>query len=40
MELNLCLSFNLIRNLRGYIVGTTVGFPLKTMEALGPQSCC
>jgi hypothetical protein len=36
MELSLCLSFKLSRSLRGYTVGTTVGFPCMTMEALAP----
>jgi hypothetical protein len=38
MELSLHLSFYLRRNLRGYMVGTTVGFPVDIMEALAPQS--
>jgi hypothetical protein len=36
MELSLCLSFYLRRSLRGYIVGTTVEFSVKTVEALAP----
>jgi hypothetical protein len=34
MELNLHLSFYLRHNLGGYTVGTTAGFPVKTLEAL------
>jgi hypothetical protein len=34
MELNLHLSFYLRHNLGGYMVGTTAGFPVKTLEAL------
>jgi hypothetical protein len=40
MELSLCLRFYLRRSLRSYMVGTTVGFPVKIMEALAPQSHC
>jgi hypothetical protein len=36
MELELCLSFYLTHNLRGYTVDTTVRFPVKIMEALAP----
>jgi hypothetical protein len=38
MELSLCLKFYLRRNLRGYTVGTTTGFPAKIGEALASQS--
>jgi hypothetical protein len=38
MELRLYLSFYLRRNLGGYTVGTTMGFPVKFVEALAPQS--
>jgi hypothetical protein len=34
----LCLSFHLRHSLGGYTVGTTVGFWVKTMEALAPQT--
>jgi hypothetical protein len=34
MELSLCLSFYLRRSLGGYMVGTTVAFPVKTVETL------
>jgi hypothetical protein len=34
MELSLCLSFYLRRSLRGYTMGTTMGFPVKIGEAL------
>jgi hypothetical protein len=37
MELSLNLSFYLKRNLEGYMVGTTVGFPVEIVEALAPQ---
>jgi hypothetical protein len=40
MEFNLCLSFYLRRNLMGYTVGTTMGFPVEIMDALAPQSHC
>jgi hypothetical protein len=40
MELSLRLSFYLRRSLHGYTVGTTVGFPVKIMEALAPQYHC
>jgi hypothetical protein len=33
MEFSLCLSFQLSRNLGGYMVGTTVRFQVMTMEA-------
>jgi hypothetical protein len=36
MELSLCLGFYLRHNLRGYTVDTTVGFPVKIVEALSP----
>jgi hypothetical protein len=36
MELSLRLSFHLSRNLGGYIVVTTAGFQVMTMEALDP----
>jgi hypothetical protein len=38
MELSLCLSFYLRRSLGAYTVGTTVGFPIETMEALASQT--
>jgi hypothetical protein len=34
MELSLRLSFHLSRTLEGYMVGTTAGFWVMTMEAL------
>jgi hypothetical protein len=34
MELSLRLSFYVRHSLGGYTVGTTVGFPVETMEAL------
>jgi hypothetical protein len=34
MELSIRLSFYLRRSLRGYMVGTTAGFPAKIVEAL------
>jgi hypothetical protein len=37
MELSLCLSFYLRRNIGGYTVGTTAGFPIKTVVALAPR---
>jgi hypothetical protein len=36
MELSLRLRFYLRRNLEGYMVGTTVGFPIEIVEALTP----
>jgi hypothetical protein len=39
MELSLHLSFYLKHTLGGYTVDTTVGFPVKIMEALAPQYC-
>jgi hypothetical protein len=36
MELSFRLSFQLSRSLEGYKVGTTMGFRVMTMEALGP----
>jgi hypothetical protein len=36
MELSLCMTFYLRHNLGGYMVDTTVGFPVKIMEALAP----
>jgi hypothetical protein len=36
MELSLRLSFQLRRILRGYTMGTTVGFQVAAMEALAP----
>jgi hypothetical protein len=36
MEHSLRLSFYLRHNLRGYTVDTTVGFPVKIVEALVP----
>jgi hypothetical protein len=36
MELSLRLSFYLKHSLGGYTVETTVGFPVKIMEALSP----
>jgi hypothetical protein len=38
MKLSLRLSFYLRRNLGGYIVGITTGFPAKIIEALALQS--
>jgi hypothetical protein len=38
MEISPRLSLYLRRSLEGYMVGTTVGFPVKIMEALTPQS--
>jgi hypothetical protein len=38
MELSLRLSFYLRCSLGGYTVGTTIGFPVEIVEALGPQS--
>jgi hypothetical protein len=38
MELSLHLSFYHRCSLGGYTVGTTVGFPVKIVEALAPQS--
>jgi hypothetical protein len=40
MELSLCLSFYLRHSLRGYTVGTIMGFPVEIVEALAPQSHC
>jgi hypothetical protein len=40
MEHSLCLSFYLRCRLRGYTVGTTMGFSAKIVEALAPQSRC
>jgi hypothetical protein len=37
MELSLHVSFYLRRSLRGYTVGTNMGFPVGIMEALAPQ---
>jgi hypothetical protein len=37
MELSIRLSFQLRRSLGGYTVGTTMGFQVKTVEALAPQ---
>jgi hypothetical protein len=37
IEPSLRLSFYLRHSLGGYTVGTTVGFPVKIMEALAPQ---
>jgi hypothetical protein len=39
IEFSLRLSFYLKRSLRSYTVGTTVGFPVETIEALAPRSC-
>jgi hypothetical protein len=36
IELSLHLSFHPRRSLGGYMVGTNTGFPVKTVEALGP----
>jgi hypothetical protein len=36
MKLSLRQSFQLSRSLGGYMVGTTVGFRVMTMEALAP----
>jgi hypothetical protein len=38
MELSLRLSFYLRCSLGGYTVGTTAGFSVEIVEALGPQS--
>jgi hypothetical protein len=38
LELSLRLSFYLRRSLRGYTVGTIMGFPIEILEALAPQS--
>jgi hypothetical protein len=38
IELSLRLSFYLRHKLRGYMVGTTVGFPIEIVEVLDPQS--
>jgi hypothetical protein len=38
MKLSLCLSSYLRRSLGGYTVGTTMGFPVETVEDLPPQS--
>jgi hypothetical protein len=38
MELSVRLSFLPQMQPRGYTVGTTVGFPIKIVEALAPQS--
>jgi hypothetical protein len=40
IELSLHKSFDLRRNLRGYMVGSTAGFPVKIVEALSLQSDC
>jgi hypothetical protein len=40
MKLSLRLTFYLICSLRGYMVGTTAGFPVEIMEGLAPQSHC
>jgi hypothetical protein len=37
IELDLRLSFYLKRSLRGYMVGTTMGFQAKIVEALPPK---
>jgi hypothetical protein len=36
MKLSLRLSFQLSHNLGGYLVGTTAGFRVTTIEVLGP----
>jgi hypothetical protein len=36
MKLSLRLSFYLRRSLRGSTVGTSMGFPVKVVEALAP----
>jgi hypothetical protein len=36
MELSLLLSFQLRCSLRGYMMGTTVGFQVETVESLAP----
>jgi hypothetical protein len=36
MDLSLRLSFYLRRGLGGYTMGTTAGFPVEIVEALGP----
>jgi hypothetical protein len=38
IEFSLRLSFYLRCSLRGYMVGTTAGFPVEILEALAPQS--
>jgi hypothetical protein len=38
MELSLCLSFYLRRNIGVYMVATTVGFLVEIMEAFAPHS--
>jgi hypothetical protein len=38
IELSLRLSFQLSRSLESYMVSTTVGFQVTTMEALAPWS--
>jgi hypothetical protein len=38
MQLSLCLSFHLRHILEGYLVGTTMGFWVETMEALASQT--
>jgi hypothetical protein len=38
MELSLRLSFYLRHSVRGYMVGTTVGFQIEIVEALALQS--
>jgi hypothetical protein len=38
IELSLCLSFYLRHSIVSYMAGTTVGYPVKIMEALAPQS--
>jgi hypothetical protein len=35
---SLLLNFHLIRSLEGYTVGTTMGFWVKTVEALPPKN--
>jgi hypothetical protein len=38
LELSLDLSIYLKRSIRGYTVGTTIGFPVKIVDALAPRS--
>jgi hypothetical protein len=38
MELSFCQSFQLKQSLGGYMMGTTMGFPTRTVEALAPRS--
>jgi hypothetical protein len=38
IELSLRLSFYLRHKLGGYMVGTTMGFPIEIVEVLDPES--